>query len=607
MKKWLFLTLAIVIALLPAMVVAAPANQDMEGRDYEVKAGDTLGQIGLQFGVPYLEIVSATNAAGDPYAFIEDPDLIEIGWLFLIPGEAMPYPDIESPTYPDAQPGGKLVYALWQDLSDPLDPNLACLQVTAQIVGPIFDPLVYVRPEEPFTYYPGLATDWEISSDLKTYTFYLRDDVTFHDGTPFNAEAAKYNFDWQVAGNPVCNTPVVMGPYESSEVIDEYTIQVNFSEPNGAFLAELAQVWVAMQSPTAKEKWGDEYQFHLSGTGPFMLKEYVPNDHVTVVRNPDYAWAPPIFHQGTAYLDEIEFRIITEDGTRVGGLDAGDLLMIDGVPAVDFARFEANPDFQTFTWVGNGLGWSLQANMELFPTNIEAVRQAIHFGTDRVMIADTIFKGTHLPAYQLAPPGFLGYSAENDVNITDVEKAKKILEDAGWVDSDGDGIREKDGQRLTQVLPYPVGFQMDELAAVLQAQWRELGIETNIETAAFSALFPKGMAGELNYWIGFFWWPDPGLNFLWFGSASTKGACCNFSQLKSDELDQLIADGIATINIDERQAIYEETNYLALNKYYGMIPLFHKLYVGAAVSNLKGITHDYTGYPRFNDMYFVTE
>ena len=526
--------------------------------------------------------------------------------LALLPSlvtAAPPYPSIQPPTYPDAQPGGKLVYGLWQELADNLDPHQAFLQVTAQIVKPIFDSLVYMRRDDA-NVYPGLATDWTISPDGKIYTFTLRSGVKFHDGTPFNAAAVKYNFDWCVnPANQPGNSPSVMGTYDSSKVIDDYTLQVNFKEPYGAFLSQLAQVWVAMESPTAKQKWGEDYQFHLSGTGPYMLKEYVPGDHVTMVRNPDYAWAPPIFHQGPAFLDSIECRPIPENATRIASLESGELLMADGVPPQDLPRLQDNKALQIIRVPAGGMPWVMQVNVKKTPTDELAVRQALLYATDQAQIVNNLFKGTMEPAYWPAEKVMLGYDAKKDGTVTtDPDKAKKVLDDAGWKVG-ADGIREKGGQKLHVVLLIPANFGMDEFSTMLQQQYKAVGIDMEIQTLAFSAATDKWNKGEHNLDPAFFWWPDPALVSIWYASRFI-GVCCNWSHYGNPDVDALVIKGEGTVDQTARAQVYGQLFQKVLDD-VAVYPLFHKQYVAAASVKVKGISSDVTGYPNFNDAYLV--
>ena len=175
---------------------------------------------------------------------------------------------------------------------DSLDPGATGLVSVAQMLSTMFDPLMWKFPNDP-TYYPGLAKSYTVSSDAKTYTFKLRSGIKFHDGTPFNADAVKATFDHIV--NPATKSLSAigaLGPYVETRVIDPYTVQVVFSKPNAAFVNEMTQVTLAISSPTALKKYGSSYDTHPVGTGPFKFQQFVNNEKVVVVRNPDYAWGP---------------------------------------------------------------------------------------------------------------------------------------------------------------------------------------------------------------------------------------------------------------------------------------------------------------------------
>ena len=133
----------------------------------------------------------------------------------------------------------------------------------------------------------------------------------------------------------------LLGPYEGCQAVDEYTVEVSFSSPYAPFLSAASQVYLAIASPAALAEWGDEYQFHQVGTGPFKFEEYVPKDHLTLVRNEDYDWAPPFFeHQGPAYLQEIEFRFYGDPATRAPALESGEVDVMGEIPPVDAARLD---------------------------------------------------------------------------------------------------------------------------------------------------------------------------------------------------------------------------------------------------------------------------
>jgi peptide/nickel transport system substrate-binding protein len=514
---------------------------------------------------------------------------------------ATPNASAQPPTYPNATQGGDLVYGVWQPV-DNLDPHKSQLLVVAEIDKPMFDSLVYMQPGDA-NIYPGLAESWTVSPDAKSFTFKLRQGVKFHDGTPLNADAVKKNFDWiwDLKNQPGLSHDV-LGPYESAKVIDDRTVQVNFTAPDAAFLPNLAQIWGVIQSPTAREKWGDQYQFHLTGTGPFMLKEYVANDHVTMVRNPDYKWAPPIFHQGPAFLDSIEFRIIPENATRVAALETGEIQLCQQVPSQDLDRLKANPKLQLLVAPAGGIPWNIIVNVTKAPLDDLKVRQSLWYATDQAKIVDTLFKGVRSPAFWPAEKTMLGYVAEKDVPQYNPDKAKALLEEAGWKPG-SDGIREKDGKKLHILKIIPADFGMDEYTTMLQQQYKAVGIDMEIQVRAISACLDAWNKGEHNLAPGLFWWPDPAFVRSFYHS-SNVGRPSNWSLTNDPEMDALILKGESALDQVERDKIYRQI-YQKIVDEVRSIPLMHKQWVGAAVKNLGGMSFDVTGYPNFNDAHFT--
>ena len=209
--------------------------------------------------------------------------------------------------------GGTVVWAEVQDVSDSLDQDKSNHTQSRMVARHVLETLTVVDPATG-EIHPGLATSWEVSEDEKEITFKLREGVTFHDGTPFNAEAVKYNFDRTMALTPKAAWQYMGGDkYEATEVVDEYTVKLIFNEPYAAIFTYLSDGATGIDSPAAIEEYGDQYGTdYLVGTGPFKFVEWVPGDHIELVRNDDYNWAPEVFkHDGPAYVDQIIIRDIS--------------------------------------------------------------------------------------------------------------------------------------------------------------------------------------------------------------------------------------------------------------------------------------------------------
>jgi peptide/nickel transport system substrate-binding protein len=198
--------------------------------------------------------------------------------------------------------GGELVYALATRF-DTLDPNITTFSVVGRMGFQLFDQLV--REPAPGKFVPSLAQRWDVNPTADEYTFYLRNDVKFHDGTPFNAEAVKYTFDRVV--NPDLKSQAAfsaIGPYDSSTVVDPYTIKVKFKTGYAPFLDSVAQPFLSIVSPTAAEKYGQDFGNNPVGSGPFKFDSYTTDTEIKMVKNSEYAWAPSVYrHSGPPYLD----------------------------------------------------------------------------------------------------------------------------------------------------------------------------------------------------------------------------------------------------------------------------------------------------------------
>ena len=168
-----------------------------------------------------------------------------------------------------------------------LDPHLDVQWEVLYILSAVYETLVY-QDTDGITV-PGLARDWKIAEDGKSYIFHLRKDVSFHDGSPFNAAAVKFNFERISSLGPrSLKARSLLPSIKSIEILDEYSVRVDLNEPNSFFLFGLSLPYLSMVSPTAVQRWGDEYHQHQSGTGPFMFEDYLVGDRFTLVRNPEY-------------------------------------------------------------------------------------------------------------------------------------------------------------------------------------------------------------------------------------------------------------------------------------------------------------------------------
>ena len=498
--------------------------------------------------------------------------------------------------------GGKLVYGLTLAPSG-IDPHVDASSELGIPLTSVYDTLVYQDLDG--TFVPGLAERWDLAQDGKTYTFELRSDVRFHDGTRFDAEAVKFNLD-RIADPELRSRKArgMLGPYSHTEVVDEFTVKIHFHQPYAPFLDALSQVYLGMASPTAVQEWGTEYQLHQVGTGPFMFKEYVPSDHLTLVRNPDYAWAPSVYaHTGPAYLEEIEFRFYVDPAVRALALESGEAHVMGEMPPTDARRLEDNPDFALLPVSIPGQPLQFFLNTENSPTDDPLVRQALLYATNQQEIVDAIFQGYSPPASGPLSAATPGYGAMVEaVYPYEPDRAAALLEQAGWTDLDGNGIRESNGQPLT-LNGYLMSWgYLPEVGQLLQAQLREVGVDLQTELVAFPAAVEAAGKGLHHLAPMTFSGSDPSLLGTTYLSSNAEGGF-NWSRIRDSEIDRLLTEGLAELDPAVRNDLYAAVQVRIMD--LGLVlPIRDYVNLNVASSSVHGLRYDQRGwFPWLYDTY----
>lgn len=495
-----------------------------------------------------------------------------------------------NPTAAEEEPR-RLIYGLTLAPSG-IDPHVNASSELGIPLTSVYDTLVFQDPATG-AFVPGLAERWEIAEDDLSYTFYLRRDVTFHDGTPFNAEAVRVNLERIVNPETASQKAVFMlGPYERTEVVDEYTVRVVLRRPYAPLLDALSQVYLGMASPAALERWGADYQFHQVGSGPFKFVEYVPNDHLTLERNLDYTRGPAFLENpGPAYLDQIEFRFLVDAATRAPALETGEVHVMGEVPPRDAVRLDEREDFVLHAVPIPGQPAEFFLNTQLPPLDDLRVRQALLFATDRESIVQTIFGDTSPVADGPLSAVTGGYNPEvHEMYDHDPDRAATLLDEAGWRDSDDDGKRDKDGAPLQLTMALGGwGFNPD-MAQVLQAQWAKVGIELNAEVLPYPALLAAGQ-GSSHHLVGFnLFGRDP--NLLWTFYHSLGGF--NFSHVADPVLDGWL-DQAAAITGPERDLLYAQIQRRVMEQAL-VLPVRDYVNLNVARAEVRGLRFDAQGW-----------
>lgn len=497
--------------------------------------------------------------------------------------EGTPDPVGETP-----RSGGTVILG-YIDEPPTMDPRVTGSAKAANLLVNVFDTLVSLD-RETGEILPGLATSWEASEDGASYTFNLRDDVLFHDGTPFNAEAVKYTFDSIMDPELKSLTAIgYLGPYDNTEVVDEFTVTVNFSEPYAAFMNTVSTTPLAPVSPTAAESMGPvEFARAPVGTGPFKITDWQQQVSMTFERNPEYNWPVGVYkHEGPAYLDQLVVNFIPEASTLTGSLSSGQITIADGIPPQDIAGFQDNPDFQVLLPSVPGSPQILPINAAKSPTDDLAVRQAINYAVDTETIVDTLFFGTLTPAKGPLASSTWTYNPEVEEYFPyDPERASQLLADAGWTMGSG-GVLEKDGQPL--VLEYiTTSGQAGDVAELVQAYLSMVGIQANLQILEYAATAELMLDGAHHIARIGYTGTDPIALSTLYHSRNIPGTNFNRTMKPDPVLDEMLDAAASETDREARAQMYLDIQTYIMDQAL-IIPLWEQTIFWGASAKLRGL------------------
>jgi peptide/nickel transport system substrate-binding protein len=346
----------------------------------------------------------------------------------------------------------------------------------------IWNSLLTITPPPELKIVPDLAKSWEVLDGGKTYVFHLEEGVKFHDGTDFDAEAAKWNIDRILDPEVKSWVRTYYEGIEKVEVVDTYTLRIRMKEPSGALLTALGGYFqgIPMISPKAFETHGKDWLYHPVGTGPYIFKEWVPGKHVILEKNPNY------FRKGIPYIDTLEFRIMKDPLTASTALRAGEIDFITRVPMQQVPLLEKSSGVKVMT--GPELAPTIALlNMRVKPFDDVRARRAVGgYGIDRVEIAKVAFQGRAKPLVSVVPPGVPDAIDLNEMYPYRPDEAKRLLKELGF--------DAKNPLKFTILVPNQ-DVTMSDVAALIKNQMAKIGVEAKINvmdtTAAVDRVLVK--------------------------------------------------------------------------------------------------------------------
>ncbi|MGG1664349.1 ABC transporter substrate-binding protein [Brevibacillus sp. NRS-1366] len=419
---------------------------------------------------------------------------------------------------------------------------------------------------------PGLAQSYSVSDDGKAWTFQLRKDVTFQSGAPMTAETVKLSIDRCLK---ICPDKLMLGPIEKVEVSGPYTVKITLTEKYAPFLT-IAADFLAVLDPARVDELGDKFGNNPSATGPLVFHEKVRGASLTYKLNKAYKWSPDnAENKGAPYLDEVVFRFIKDDDTKMLEFKKGTVQIFQQVPTNYVNELENLPGVEISKTLEAGLNYLGFNNKNPYFQDVR-VRQAIAMAVDRTPIVQYAMSGLAKPIHGPLPTTIPGYSQKiedmaKEMYKRDITKSKQLLAEAGWMDTNGDGILEKNGEPFSTELMIEGGTEKQKMAVILQSQLKEVGIDVKITSVTDWLTFRDRMAkGTHEMFLNEYGWLDPDILHLIFGKGnSTK------LYFETDELEALLSKGRQEIDEDRRMKAYEEVgDYLV--KASPWVPLYNR-------------------------------
>jgi peptide/nickel transport system substrate-binding protein len=475
-------------------------------------------------------------------------------------------------------PEGTLTMAL-ATFPNSIDRPQAAERNASNVSQQMWDSLLWINEEGELE--PALAERYEVSDDGTEYTFYLRDDVVFHNGEPFNADSVV--FTWERAANADYEYSYYFTNADSVEKIDDYTVKVTTPEPDSTFLRIMSDYW-AMIPPKYYEEVGEEgFGENPVGTGPFMFVEWVKGDHITMEANPNY------WREGLPKVQTLIFRPIPESATRVAAIQTGEVDVVGrlsseeaqsllGVPNVKVIRY---PSTRIYYIAFNNLTTGVDQ-----PTEDPLVRQAMNYAVDVDAIVDALFDGFGQRATGYVAEGEMGFGVV-DPFAYDPDKARDLLAQAGY----------PDGFEMDFACPAGAYIFFEQVCEAVQGYLLDVGIETNLDIMESGQYWDLEAEKQLPPLFGDSWSSTLGEAYNRLKGA-LGGWDASYSSWSDPTIDEYLAEIEQAVDFQQRKQLYED-----LQVYMQEDPPFIYLYQLMTFEAINTRVQNYT--PRGAEDYYL--
>ncbi|MGO1226948.1 MAG: ABC transporter substrate-binding protein [Brachybacterium sp.] len=495
--------------------------------------------------------------------------------------------------------GGTLVY-LDAEASRSTQPQGAGTWQDSAYLENIADRLIWKDPATG-ELQPYIAESWEISADGLTYTFAVREGVTYSDGTSLDAASVARNLQWQAAGDDAKGIqPSAQWPQLEGISVAGSTVTVTLLEPYAEFLDVLSG-WAAVLVADATIDAPLESQQQITGiigSGPFTVESEKYGEKIVFVRRQGYDWAPPsLAHQGEARLERLEVHAVTDDTARLGTLRSGQADLIRYLQPADELQLAEDPSFQILSAQGIGATNHWQLRVSIPALQDARVRQALQVGIDRASLVSDLYTENWAVARSVVTEDAFGFVDLSTQLTYDPVKAAALFDEAGFSDLDSEGYRTRDGERLSLVTVIDVyDSTAKPLYQLVQAQLKELGVELSLRDADYSQVSEAYAAPDVaTVRSG---WPYPAT----WATLRTQWAADGTDAFSLDgadpTLDELLTEQATATDPAERSALLAELQHHVIENAY-VLPLLKDSQIFAAQSDVQDFSWSAEARPLF--------